>query len=143
MNILTIMLNRVHLLLTKVNNQSPFLGAILLVALLINLLFDNLITIIYHINDKPNKINGVLYYLVWGIITLLVYLYARKRKTQIVDIKLSVRYNFVVASIFLFTIIIVIYFGNINREKLSKEKPKIVLKHKKKSLEGRIRKLFE
>ena len=112
MNILTVILNRVYLLLVKVKNQSPFFGAIVLVGLLLNVIFDNLITITQLIGDKPNKTNGLLYYSTWIIITILVYLFAKKRKTQIVEVKLSTKFNFIVSGIFLLTLISVIWCGN-------------------------------
>jgi len=143
MNILTVILNRVYLLLVKVKNQSPFFGAIVLVGLLLNVIFDNLITITQLIGDKPNKTNGLLYYSTWIIITILVYLFARKRKTQIVEVKLSTKFNFIVSGIFLLTLISVIWCGNLNREKLSKEQPEFGVKPQKKSVEGRIRKWFD
>jgi hypothetical protein len=143
MNILTVILNRVYLLLVKVKNQSPFFGAIVLVGLLFNVIFDNLITITQLIGDKPNKTNGLLYYSTWIIITILVYLFARKRKTQIVEVKLSTKFNFIVSGIFLLTLILVIWCGNLNREKLSKEQTEFGVKPQKKSLEGRIRKWFD
>ena len=143
MNILTIILNRVYYFLSKVKNQSPFLGSIILVALLLNALAYTIIIFIDLINDKSNKIDEILYYSIWGLITVLVYLYARKRKAQIIEVKPSTKLNLLVAGIFLFTLISFIWCTNINREKLSKEKPNISVKPQKESLEGKIRGLFE
>jgi hypothetical protein len=143
MNILTVILNRVYLLLVKVKNQSPFFGAIVLVGLLLNTLAYTLIIFIDLVNDKSNKINEIFYYSIWAIITLFVYLYAKERKTQIVEVKLSTKFNFIVLGIYLLTLISVIWCGNLNREKLSKEHPEIGVKPQKKSLEGRIRKWFD
>ena len=143
MNILTVILNRVYFFLVKVKNQSPFFGAIVLVSLLLNILLNNLITVIHLLNDKPNKIDGIVYCLIWGIITGLVYFYARKRKTQIEEVKPSTRLNLLVVGVFLFTLISFIWCANINREKLSKENLKTSVKPQKESLEGKIRKWFE
>jgi len=145
MNILTIILNRVFYFLTKVKNQSPFFGAILLVSLLLNTLLISAISIIYLLNDKPSYYGGVIYFLIWGFMFIAVFLYAKKRKNRIVDnkITLSNRLNIVVAGIFLLTLILFIFCANINREKLSKVKSEINVKPRKESLEGQIRKLFD
>ena len=143
MNILTIILNRVYYFLTKVKNQSPFLGTIILVALLLNALSYAITIFIDLMSDKSNKINELLYCFIWGTITVLVYLYARKRKAQIIELKLPTKLNFLVAGIFLITLISFIWCANINREKLSKENSNILEKPKKESVEGKIRKLFE
>lgn len=143
MNILTIILNRVYCFLIRVKNPYPFFGALILVALLLNTLLVNLIAVFYILNDKPNKINELLYFAVLAMIFMIVYFYAIKRKNQIVEVKPSPKLNFLVASIFLFTLISFIWCANTNRAKLSKEKPDIIVKPQKESLEGKIRKLFE
>jgi len=143
MNILIIILNRIYCFLKKVKNQSPFFGTIGLVSLLLNSLVFNIVTFIYILIDKPLKINGIIYFLIWGAFFFTVYLYATKRKAQIIEVKTSTRLNILVAGIFLFTLISFIWCANINREKLSKEKSEILVKPKKESLEGKIRKLFE
>jgi hypothetical protein len=139
MNILTIILNRVYHFLIKTKNQSPFLGTIILVALLLNTLTYFLIMSIGIVNNK----GGILYYSIWGIITLLVYLYARKKKYQIKEVKLSTKKSILVAGIFLFTLISFIWCASINRAKLSKQNSNILEKIQKESLERKIRKLFE
>lgn len=145
MNILIIILNRVYYFLTKVKNPYPFFGALILVALLINSLLNNLVTFIYLLNDKPNKINEIAYFSILLVIFLLVYFYASKRKIQIVETRINSAHklNLLVAGIFLFTLFSFIWFANVNREKLSKEKPDAIVKPQKESLEGKIRKLFE
>ncbi len=143
MNILTIILNRVYILLLKVKNQSPFSGTVLLVALLLNSLVFNLVTFIYVLSDKPLIINKIVYFLTWGIITVFVYIYATKRKAQIIKLKSSTKLTLLVVGIFLFTLISFIWCANINREKLDKERSEIEVQPHKKSLEGRIRKWFD
>lgn len=143
MNILTIILNRVYCFLIKVKNPYPFFGALILVALLLNTLLVNLIAVFYIFNDKPNKINEFVYFSVLALIFIIVYFYAIKRKNQIIEVKPSPKLNLLVASIFLLTLISFIWCANVNRAKLSKEKPDIILKPQKESLEGKIRKLFE
>ena len=145
MNILTIILNRVYYFLTKVKNPYPFFGALILVVLLINSLLNNLVTFIYLLNGKPNKINEIYYFSILILIFILIYFYAAKRKIQIMETKInfSHKLNFLVAGIFLFTLFSFIWCANVNREKLSKEKPEIIAKPKKESFEGKIRKLFE
>lgn len=143
MNIFTIILNRTYRFLTKVKNQSPFLGAIIIVGLLLNTLVDILITLVYLLMSKSNN-NEILYYFIWAVITFLVYLYARKRKTQITEVNLSAKSNFLVAGVFLFALISVIWCGGINRERLSKEKTNTAItKPRKESLERKIRRLFD
>lgn len=143
MNILTVILNRVYCFLTKVKNQSPFLGSVILVALLINSLLNNIVLTVYVFKDKPLKDNGLIYFSVLVLILIIVYFYAIKRKNQIVEVKPSPKFNFLVASIFLFTLISFIWIANINRAMLSKEKPDTIVKPQKESLEGKIRNLFE
>ena len=142
MSILTIILNRVYYVLTKVKNKSPFFGTIILVGLLLNTLIDSIITLIYIINDTPNR-DEVVYYIIWIISTLLLYLYARNRKTQIVEFKPSTKLNVLVVCVFIFAIVSFVLCANINREKLSVEKSNKIEKPKKESLEGKIRKLFD
>ena len=71
-------------------NPYPFFGALILVALLLNTLLVNLIAVFYIFNDKPNKINELVYFAVLAMIFIMVYFYAIKRKNQIVE-----SYNFV------------------------------------------------
>lgn len=143
MNILTILLNRVYFLLLKAKNQSPFFGAVLIVSLLLNTLLDNIISVIYLLDDKTNKTDRIIYYSIWVIITVIVYIYATKRKAQIIKLKSSTKLTLLVVGIFLFTLISFIWCANINREKLDKERSAIEVKSHKKSLEGRIRKWFD
>lgn len=143
MNILIIIINRVYFFLVKVKNQTPFFGAIVLVSLLLNILLNNLITVIHLLSDKPNKIDGIVYYSIWGVITVLVYFYARKRKAQIEEVKPSTSLNLLVVGIFLFALLSFIWCANINRKKLSEKDLKIGVKSQNESLEGKIRKWFE
>ena len=143
MNILNILLNRVYCFLTKVKNQSPFSGTLILVAIVLNTLLVNLLTGYYILIDEPHKLNGLVYISVFIFILILLYLYAIKIKAQIIEVKYSTKFNFLVAGIFLFTLISFIWCANINREKLSKEKSEIKIESKKGSLEGKIKKLFE
>jgi hypothetical protein len=143
MNILTIILNRVYYFLIKVKNRDPFLGTLILVALMLNTLLVNFIAVVYIFREESNKINELLYFVVLALIFTLLYFYAIKRKAQIIEVKPSTRLNFLVAGIFLFTLISFIWCANINREKLSKTKTEIIVKPSKESLEGKIRKLFK
>jgi hypothetical protein len=143
MNLLTIILNLVYYFLTKVKNPYPFFGTLILVALMLNTLLINSIAVVYILGGKSNKINELVYFALLALFLTLLYFYAIKRKTQIIEVKPSTKLNFLVAGIFLFTLISFIWCANINREKLSKEKSDILVKLKKESLEGKIRKLFE
>lgn len=102
MNILTIILNRVYAFLTKVKNQSPFLGTVILVTILINTLLFDLVFFIYIVLDKANKINELVYFLILALIFIFVYLYAVKRRHQIVEsnISPSLKINFLVIGVF-------------------------------------------
>ena len=54
MNFVNLLINRICFFLTKVKNQSPFSGAILLVSLMMAITLNSIIAIYYIVLNKPN-----------------------------------------------------------------------------------------
>jgi hypothetical protein len=146
MNYIIIILNRVYFFLVKVKNQSPFLGAVILVSLIISVSLYNIQLLIYTFMIESIIIDNRIFFLGMLIIFFILYTYAKKKKTQIMEqnINYATVKNIVVASFFLFTIVSTIFLANINREKISKERQQMQSKQShKESLESKIRKWFE
>jgi hypothetical protein len=146
MNYIIIILNRVYFFLVKVKNQSPFLGAVILVSLIISVSLYNIQLLIYTFMIESIIIDNRIFFLGMLIIFFILYTYAKKKKTQIMEqnINYATVKNIVVASFFLFTIVSTIFLANINREKISKERQQMQSKQShKESLESKVRKWFE
>jgi hypothetical protein len=143
MNFLIIILNRVYLLLTKVKNQSPLFGSAMLVAILFSFSLLNIIGLYYSFKIDPFIINFPLYFSLAFIIFILLFYYAKKNKSLIIerDIPSPKTKNLVVALFYLAVVILMIYLANINAKKISKQtKNELNVKPRKESLEGVIKK---
>jgi hypothetical protein len=146
MNFLIIILNRVYLLLTKVKNQSPLLGASILVSLFVGILIENVFLFIYAFKPVALSTSNWIDYILMLIIFLLIYFYARKKKQQVVNHSLvqGIKYNLFVAFVYISTIVSFVFLANINADKiLNQNRKEHSTKPKKESLEGRIRKWFD
>lgn len=146
MNFLVIMLNRVYLLLTKVKNQSPLLGASILVSLFVGLLIENIFLSIYAFRPVPLRISNWIDYMMMIVIFLLIYFYASKKRQQVVNhsLVLGVKYNLLVTIVYISTVVLFVFLADINADKILNQSIKEhSTKAKKESLEGRIRKRFD
>lgn len=146
MNYFTIIFNRVYFLLTKVKNQSPFLGTILLVGIMIGVLIGNVRLFIQSFNERPLIMNNNHEYLFMALIIGLCFLYAKDRRAEIMKVKISYATfkGILTGCLFIFTVVTYILLANINREKIAKQRREMKLSRpNKESLEGRIRKWLE
>ena len=146
MNILIVILNRVYLLLTKVKNQSPLLGASILVSLLVGTLISNIFLLIYAFKSSPLCNDNWIDYIVFALIFILVYYYAYKNRQKVINHSLfsGLRNNLFVILLYVFTLVSFIFLANINRAKIfSQVHNEQSNKPRKESLEGKIRKWFE
>ncbi len=146
MNPLTIILNRVFWFLTKVKNQSPLLGASILVSILIGVFLRNVVLLIYVFKKHPLKTYNWLDYTIFLLIFLLTYFYARKKKGEIMNNALwsSKGNNLFVVFLYLFIVFSFIFLAKVNRDKIFTETKKEQSDlPRKESLENKIRKSFE
>lgn len=142
---LLIILNRMYKLLTKVKNQSPFLGALILVTLLFSFTSLNIIGFYFMFKHEFFIINIPFFILFNIFIFILLYFYSRRhipfiKKGNVSSPSIK---NLIVLFIYLFTLISFIFLANINREKILKENKHIPQTEKRESLEGKIRKWFK
>ena len=146
MNFLIIILNRVYLLLTKVKNQSPLVGAALLVTLLVNLNLLNLLEFYFAFKPEPVIVNTYLFLLLGLLIFIPLFHYAKKHETKITNNEIASAgvKNVIVIFIYLFTVVSTVNLADINRNKISiKNKKERIKAPRKESLEGEIRKWFD
>lgn len=146
MNLLTLIFNRIYFFLNKVKNQSPFIGTLILVTLLVCINIGNIELFVYAFKSEPLVLNYSIEFLIMIVVIVLLFFYAKNKKHLIIqmDIKSSTIKNFIVAFLFLFTLISFICLANINRIKIFKEQPhSFQNKDKRESIEGKIRKWFE
>lgn len=146
MNFFIIILNRVYLLLVKVKNQSPLLGSVILVTILISFNLINIFSLYYAFKEKP-LIVGTPFFLFFNILIFIPLLfYANRCKLLIIDRKISSpnKKSMLVLLLYLFTILSFIYLANVNRRIISNQY-KIIppTGQEKESLERRIRRWFE
>jgi hypothetical protein len=145
MRVLIITLSRVYFLLLKVKNQSPFLGAIIIVTILLNSLLFEIITCYFLLKKHYLIINEIFYFLTLTLVFLLVYYFANKNKKQIIATNQysSKKNNLLVAGLFIFTLVSFIWSSNINRARIKNTSSETEKKIHKESLEREIRDLFD
>lgn len=141
-----IFINRMYHALIKVNNQSPFIGSIVILSLLISCNVLNILLVLQS-NKESHIIIGKVSSIVF-IIILFVILYVTKIKSKdkIIDMKFKdvKKINFLVFLSILITLIIFIKLSNINREKMFKGlNQDNNTNPKNESLEGKVRKWFD
>lgn len=146
MNYIILILNRVYWFLKLVKNPSPFLGAIILVTLLIGLSIRNLLLVFFFFKSEPMITNiGVDFLILVGVF-ILMYLFSMKKRELIeaARVNSSKLQNWFVCFLFLLTIVSFILLANLNRDKIFKESSgKISNKPQTESLEAEIRKMFD
>ena len=146
MRYIVLVFNRVYWFLTKVRNQSPFLGAVILVTLLIGASFLNLLLAFYAFRPEPMIINNGAGFLILGILFILTYWFSTKKRDLIEAprVESSKLQNWIVALLFISTAIAHSLLANINREKIFNHMDSSSFnKPQKESLEGKIRKWFK
>src|SRR5690606_21898064 len=145
MNYLVLLLNRVHFFLTKVNNQSPLLGASILVSLVLLFNVGNVILLIYSTSKNYSTISIKIGIPVLLFIFFLVYTLACRKKKQVTAI--IKKNNFIdsfVVLLFIATAVLFVYLANINRAKINQTSADNQLKElRKQSLEEKINKWFQ
>lgn len=144
MNILILILNRIYFFLSKVKNQSPFLGTIILGTLLITVTLGNIKLAIYAFKPELLTTNYIVEVIIILVVLVFLFWFSKKKKSQIIksNIKSPAKNNIIVSFIFLFTVICFILLANINREKIfteRKAKFSIEQLEKQKSLERKLR----
>ena len=141
---LIIILNRVYFLLTRVNNQSPFLGAVILVTLLISSMILSIWLGVFAFKDVALHMQSVTYFLIIFIVFTLLYLFARKNKEKFIfhNVNGSVLKNIYVLSLYIVAFGTFIFLSNVNREKIFKNRGTSIIKSKNQSLESDIRTWF-
>lgn len=131
------------MLLCKFKNQSPLLGASVLLSLLIVLNFMNIILAIYAHRAEYSLLNPIIYYGLFFVINILMYLYARKKKSVIVrKVNVPKWKDWLVFLLFVLSTTCFIYLVDINRQKIlieQKEKYPIEEPVKQNSLESKLR----
>nr|WP_315421006.1 hypothetical protein [uncultured Pedobacter sp.] len=142
MKIVVLILNRVYSFLEKVGNQSPFLGAVILVAILISSIILSVWLCVFAFKDKALHIQTGTYFLIIFGVFILLYLFANKYKEKITsyDIGVSRVNNIYVLIIYVVALGTFIFLSNINRQKIFKDRGALINRNKKDSLESEIRK---
>ncbi len=145
MNYLVLLLNRVHFFFTIVNNQSPLLGASILVSLVLLFNVGNVILLIYSTSKNYSTISIKIGIPVLLFIFFLVYTLACRKKKQVTAI--VKKNNFIdsfVVLLFIATAVLFVYLANINRAKINQTSADNQLKElRKQSLEEKINKWFQ
>lgn len=145
MNYLILLLNRVYFFLAKVNNQSPLLGASIVVSLLLFLNVGNVILLIYSTSKNYSLISIKIGIPVLLFIFFFVYTFTSKKK-QLVTASVK-KNNFIdsfIVLLFIATAVLFVYLANINREKINQMSAGHQLKElRKESLEEKINKWFQ
>lgn len=142
---MVLILNRVYWFLTSVKNPSPFLGAVILVTLLIGVSLRNLLLTFYAFKPEPMITNNGRDFLILGIVFILMYWFSTKKRDQIeaARVEATKLQSWVVAVLFISTLVAFILLANVNREKIFNQVDSNSLnKPQKESLEGKIRKWF-
>jgi hypothetical protein len=145
MNILILILNRVYHFLTIVNNQSPLLGTVGIVMLLIYSTLNNILLLIYSFKPNPFVSENYIDFIEMVLIFILLFFYCKKNKEKIINhSKFSnLKNSLFVIILYLFTIVSFVFLAKINREKIfNVQEKKDIQGAKKKSLEGRVRQWF-
>ena len=146
MQYILLILNRVYWFLTSVNNSSPFLGAVILVTLLIGIFIRNLLLFFYYFKPEPMITNKVIDFLILGVIFIFIYFFSKKNRdiiktAQVNSLKLQ---NWIVAILFISTVSAFILLANVNREKIFNNKNLgVINKSQKESLENKIKNWFK
>jgi hypothetical protein len=145
MNVLVLVFNRMYFILQKVGNQSPFLGAVILVTILISSVILSIWLGVFAFRDEALHIQSGTYFLIIVVVFTLLYLFANKYKEKIICYNIDVPRlkNIYVLSLFIVALGTFIFLSNINRAKIFKERSTLINRNKKESLESEIRKWLE
>lgn len=141
MNYLTLIFNRVYFFLTKIGNQSPFIGTVILVSLLVIVFVNNIKLSFYALGKSYVLLDEKIEYFIMAVIFVLLYFYAKNRRQQIINnIKTEKIKDVIIISLFIVSATIYIFLANINRQKIFKEREKIQSDNfpKKESIEGKV-----
>ncbi|WP_156131533.1 hypothetical protein [Pedobacter kyungheensis] len=120
MNVLILVFNRVYFVLQKVGNQSPFIGAVILVTLLISSIVFSIWLSVFAFKVEALHLLGSRYFSIIFIIFIILYLFANKHKEKITNdsIEVSPIKGIYVLSLFILALLAFIFLSNINREKM-------------------------
>jgi hypothetical protein len=145
MNFLTLLINRIYYFLAnKTKNQSPFLGAVILVSVIGYFLFCSLVLLIYLFSEQFVRISHFVHLLIGLCFFVALNYYSRKMKSQIMygEPKRLKRTNYLVVAFCLVVMFLFISLANVNRSKIFAQTKARTDEAKKDSLEERVRKLF-
>ncbi len=143
---MVLILNMVYWFLTSVKNPSPFLGAVILVTLLIGVSLRNLLLTFYAFKPEPMITNNGRDFLILGVVFILMYWFSTKKRDQIeaARVEATKLQSWVIALLFISTLVAFILLANVNREKIFNQVDSNSLnKLQKESLEAKIRKWFK
>ncbi|WP_209332999.1 hypothetical protein [Lunatimonas salinarum] len=146
MRYMVLILNMVYWFLTSVKNPSPFLGAVILVTLLIGVSLRNLLLTFYAFKPEPMITNNGRDFLILGVVFILMYWFSTKKRDQIeaARVEATKLQSWVIALLFISTLVAFILLANVNREKIFNQVDSNSLnKLQKESLEAKIRKWFK
>lgn len=146
MKYIVIFLNGFYLFLLYFKNPRPFLGAVILVTLLIGISLRIIFLAIYVFETEPMIMNTSRDFILLCIAFVLLYWFSLKNRniiesTQIDSSKLQM---WVIGILSLFIVAIYIFLANVNRDKiLNSSDSRFFEKSNKESLEGKIKKWFK
>jgi hypothetical protein len=144
MNFLALIINRVYFILQKVGNQSPFLGAVILVTLLISSVILSIWLGVFAFKDKALHIPNGTYFLIIFVVFTLLYIFANEYKEKITSYSSGVPRvnNIYVLILYIVALGTFIFLSNINRQKVFQERKDVPLikDNTKQSLESKVRK---
>lgn len=145
MNYLILFLNRVYFFLTKFNNQSPLLGASILVTLLLFFNIGNVILLIYSTSKNYSTVNLQIGIPVLFLIFFLLYTLASKKKKQVrANVNNNNYRDSFVVLLFMATTVLFVYLTNINRVKINQRSEDYQLRElRKESFEEKINRWFQ
>lgn len=144
-NYLILFLNRVYFFLTKFNNQSPLLGASILVTLLLFFNIGNVILLIYSTSKNYSTVNLQIGIPVLFLIFFLLYTLASKKKKQVrANVNNNNYRDSFVVLLFMATTVLFVYLTNINRVKINQRSEDYQLRElRKESFEEKINRWFQ
>lgn len=141
-----IFINRMYYALKKVNNQSPFIGSIVILSLLISCNVLNILLVLQSNRESHiiiGKISSIFFIIV---LYFIIYGTKIKSKAKIINMKFKdvKKINFFVFLSILITLIMFIKLSNVNRQKIFKGlNQENNTNPKSESLEGTERKWFD
>ncbi|MBE5318636.1 hypothetical protein IM793_05685 [Pedobacter sp. MR2016-19] len=128
MKIVVLILNRVYSFLEKVGNQSPLLGAVILVTILISSIILSISLCVFAFKDKALHIRSGTYFLIIFGVFILLYLFANRYKEKITSYNIGVQRinNIYVLIIYVVALGTFIFLSNINRQKIFKDRGALI-----------------